>query len=170
MEQHEQNLLEGMLRASKTFLVMGAESPQNQLLDSLKRLTGPFEPIDLKAQSSTSIEQLRNQVLERAKKNSLVVFLIDKGLPTPSVELLSEVTRRELKTSNEAPEKLADDVMIAAISGLNPPEENVLKLFPLRLSGMKIVKEIRAAQDRAEEELRLRQQKARESSKKYGLV
>lgn len=158
MENYERTLVLGALPSSRAFLIYAMESPEVDTLATLEAAIGPLDPLDLRKEGG-DMKAMHAAAQERIAKNSTLTLLVGSDLPVGANELLEEVLATQ--SDNEAR-------VVAICSG--DPSDELLALFGLRITGMKVVHASREAQDRAEAELKAAQERARESSRRHGLV
>jgi hypothetical protein len=169
MENHERRLLEGALPCARTFLLYGMESAEQETTKAIGELCGQAETLDLRG-GCPEAAKLRADLKERFAKSPALVALVGAKLPGALRELLAELNLGQLKLEGDTATALPEGTRLFVLSAEMVHAEDETKPFGLQLVGMRVLKEQRAKVTQAQEDLRRRQERARESSRQHGLV
>lgn len=171
MNPIERTLLDGALKSVKTLVLHGLVSVEAEVRGALTEIRGGCESLSLReAEGSRGAPELRAAVRERLARQATLLLLLPQRVSEAAREVLGELNTGVLKLDPDAPEKLEEGVRVVALSQEQELSEETTRLFGLQISGMRVIEEQRAAVRRAEEELKVAQARARESSRRYGLV
>lgn len=173
MERHEEFLLEGAVKRSKTILVYGMESKETEILSLLDKIYGKTDTWDLKTKMDTiSAEDLRKELHTRLTKEKRAIVLFGSNFSEAAKEVFDEMTLQgKLQVEEEGdPFKLEEDMRVIAVSDAKTQEEKTMKAFGVCVCGMHVIRDARRKVRESEEDLRAAQERAIESSRQHGLV
>jgi hypothetical protein len=163
MDSIERTLLEGALKRSKLILLHGFVSSERDVLEHLRAHLGQIGTLDCRSADMDPRERIRGLIeTQRALFISMAPSPGDKMLAT--IEALANHPRE-----GDTAIALSDDARILVWVGGESASESAARAFPLRLSGMRIIEEMRAREVRAEAELKQAQERAKESSRRHGI-
>jgi hypothetical protein len=167
----EQTLLLGALRSVKTVALQGCASTETEILGAIKLARKSYETWDLRAgRLPTEISGLREDISKKLSNCPTMVLLLPAKIPDMVREVLGELAQGALKINPDAPQKLADDARVIALTKEKVLSDEIAGLFNLVVSGAILIEEQRAAARKVEESLRAAQTRARESSRQHGLA
>jgi hypothetical protein len=163
VEAHERALLVGSLRSSRLILAYGLTSSEGDTLQVIEHECGRVTPLDWRRPAEkVDLAQLRNDVVGRLEKNRTVVVLIGSDLSEPVRQLFAELRNKQGPLEAVA-------CCIALLAEDSAPD-SLRAEFGLCISGIAVIQRERSARLALENEKRAAQARARESSRRHGLV
>ena len=168
MEPHELTLLRGAWPCARTFLLVGLESSSDQVNAEVEAAAGSIARVDWQG-GGPDAAGVRQELQRRFAEAKAVVARIGAEVPAGLAEVLAEVGRGELALGDRT-ESLPEHARLLVVTDAMSVPEAQARAFGLQIHGMRVLNEARAKVARAEEELRRRQERARQSSREHGLV